>query len=98
MMSQVSKREWLAELRPRYGKAGQVEKQRILDEVVATTGLSSQVCNHVLNQALRPPRRPRRGKPKYDGRVVAALEQCWQAANGICGPSNSSLLALGTAW
>jgi hypothetical protein len=39
----------------------------------------------VLNHEPRRPSRPRRGKPTYDGRVVAALEQCWQAANGICG-------------
>ncbi len=40
MMSQVSKRELLAELelRPRYGRADRAEKQRMLDELVATTG------------------------------------------------------------
>lgn len=85
MMSRVSKRELVAELRPRYQKAGQVEKQRILDELVATTGYHRKYAIQVLNHAPRPPSRPRRGQPKYDGRVVAALEQCWQAANGICG-------------
>lgn len=85
MMSRVSKRELLAELRPRYQKAGQVEKGRILDELVATTGYHRKYAIQVLNHEPRPPGRPRRGKPTYDGRVVAALEQCWQAANGICG-------------
>src|SRR5512135_1026081 len=85
MMSQMSKREWLAELRPRYRKAGPAEKQRMLDEVVATTGYHRKYAIQVLNHAPRRPSRPRHGKPKYDGRVVAALEQLWQAANGICG-------------
>ena len=86
MMSQVSKRELVAELRPRYQKAGQAEKGRILDELVATTGYHRKYAIQLLKHAPRPPSRPRRhGTPTYDGRVVAALEQCWQAANGICG-------------
>jgi hypothetical protein len=85
MMSRVSKRELLAELRPRYQKAGPTEKQRILDELVATTGYHRKYAIQMLNHTPRPPSRPWRGKPKYDGRVVAALEHCWQAANGICG-------------
>ena len=49
MMSQVSKRELLAELRPRYRKAGQAEKQRILDELVATTGYHRKYAIQVLS-------------------------------------------------
>src|SRR5512141_1316888 len=86
MMSQVSKRELLAELRPRYRLADRSEKQRMLDEVVATTGYHRKYAIQLLkHMPKRPARRRRPRKPKYDGRVVAALEQCWQAANGICG-------------
>ena len=86
MMSQVSKRELLAALRPRYRKAKRSEKQRILSELVATTGYHRKYAIQLLNHApKRSSGRRRPSKPKYDGRVVVALEQCWQAANGICG-------------
>ena len=38
MMSETSKRELLAALRPRYRKAGRAEKKQILDELTASTG------------------------------------------------------------
>jgi hypothetical protein len=85
MMSQISKRELLAALRPRYRGAGRSEKQRILDELVATTGYHRKYAIQLLNRLAHERRRRRAVKPTYDGRVVAALEQCWRAANGICG-------------
>jgi len=86
MMSQTSKRELLTELRPRYRRAGRPEKQRILNELVATTGYHRKHAIQLLNHLpRRPSGRRRAAKPKYGGQVIAALEQCWQAANGICG-------------
>ena len=38
MMSQTSKRELLAEVRPRYTLGSRSDKQRVLDELVASTG------------------------------------------------------------
>jgi hypothetical protein len=38
MMSQTSKREVLAEIRPRYTLGNRTAKRRILDELVAITG------------------------------------------------------------
>ena len=68
MMSRVSERELLAELRPRYQIAGKTEKQRILDELAATTGYHRRYAIQVLNHGRKPPSRPRRRKPKYAGR------------------------------
>jgi hypothetical protein len=87
MMSQTSKRELLAAIRPRYTLGNRTEKQTMLDELVATTGYHRKYAIQVLNH---PPkkRRPglRRGGPtKYSGPVRAALAQVWRAANCICG-------------
>ena len=86
MMSQTSKRELLAAIRPRYTLGNRTEKQLVLDELVATTGYHRKYAIQVLN---RPPkRRPGQrhgGQAKYTGPVRAALEQVWRAANCICG-------------
>ena len=85
MMSQTSKRELLAAIRPRYTLGGRTEKQLVLDELVATTGYHRKYAIQVLNH---PPKRrtgKRGGGPaKYIGPVRVALEQGWRAANCIC--------------
>jgi len=86
MMSQTSKRELLAAIRPRYTLGNRTEKQLVLDELVATTSYHRKYAIQVLNHP--PQRRPsqRHGGPaKYTGPVRAALEQVWRAANCICG-------------
>jgi len=85
MMSQTSKRELVATIRPRYTLGSRTEKQLVLDELVATTGYHRKYAIQVLNH---PPKRrtgKRCGGPaKYIGPVRAALEQVWFAANCIC--------------
>ena len=85
MMSQTSKRELVAAIRPRYTLGSRTAKQLVLDELVATTGYHRKYAIQVLNH---PPKRrtgQRCGGPaKYMGPVRAALEQVWLAANCIC--------------
>ena len=60
MMSQRSKKELAAEVRPRYLKASKAEKERILDEFIAITGFHRKYANRVLKH--EPPRRNRKMK------------------------------------
>ena len=94
MMSQTSKRELLAELRPRYTLGNRSAKQRILDELVAVTGYHRKYAIQLLNHPPKGRTRQRRAsQPRYGGRVRAALEQVWRAANCICGTRLVPVLA-----
>lgn len=86
MMSQTSKRELVAAIRPRYTLGSRTEKQLVLDELVATTGYHRKYAIQVLNHPLKRRTGLRRGgQTKYIGPVRVALEQVWRAANCICG-------------
>jgi hypothetical protein len=52
MMSQLSKKELLEAIRPRYRKANKVEKQHILDEFVAATCYHRKHAIRILKQEL----------------------------------------------
>jgi hypothetical protein len=78
MMSQTSKRELLAAIRPRYTLGNRTEKQLVLDELVATTGYHRKYAIQLLNHPPIRRRGPRRGgQVKYTGPV--------RTANCICG-------------
>lgn len=86
MMSQTSRRELVAELRPRYTLGNRSAKQRILDELVAVTGYHRKYAIGLLNHPPKGRTRRRRARePVYGGRVRAALEKVWREANCICG-------------
>lgn len=86
MMSQASKDELLAALRPRYRQAGRAEKEQILDELIGITGYHRKYAIQMLNHPPRRRKRKRRtGQTKHGGSICAPLEQIWRTANCICG-------------
>jgi hypothetical protein len=85
MMSQGSKREMIATIRPRYLKADKAGKARILDELIATTGYHRKSAIRVLGHNPKPKGLKKPGRRKvYQGKVVQALEQVWEICGRIC--------------
>jgi hypothetical protein len=85
MMSQRSKRELFAEIRPRYLKAKKAQKQKILDEFTAATGYHRKYAIRLLKHGyLRRKSKPKGRRATYRGEVVQALEQIWEIYGRIC--------------
>jgi hypothetical protein len=67
----------------RHRSGSRTVKAEILDVVCAVTGFSRDCARRALKAALTPrvvkPRTRRR--PKYDAKVVVALEKCWAVVN-----------------
>ncbi len=83
-MTRASLREYAAVQRERYRQSGRRDKQRLLDEFVAVTGMHRKAAIRVLRRApgaagARRPGRPRR----YGPEVAAAAEVLWQASGRI---------------
>ena len=85
-MSAKSKRELVTTLSPRYVLASDVDKRRILDEFVATTGYHRKYALALLNHPPVPRRvsirRPR--ATTYTPVVQRRLVQLWEIAGRIC--------------
>ena len=79
----------------RYPSASRAGKSQILDLVCAVTGFDRDYAGRALNQAVRPwvvkarALRP----PKYDAKVVAALQKCWAVVNAPAGKRLAPILA-----
>jgi hypothetical protein len=85
MMSQRSKRELIAAIRPRYLKANKAGKGQILDELMANAGYHRKYAIRALNHKPKPKGLKRPGRRKvYRGEVVQALEQIWEICGRIC--------------
>ena len=85
MMSQSSKRELVAAIRPRYLKANKAGKEQILNELIATTGYHRKSAIRVLKHGPKPKGLKKPGRQKiYHGEVVQVLEQIWEICGRIC--------------
>jgi len=84
-MSQGSKRELVAAIRPRYLKANKAGKEHILNEFIATTGYHRKSAIRVLKHGAKPKGLKKPGRQKiYRGEVVQFLEQIWEICGRIC--------------
>lgn len=85
MMSEGSKRELIATIRPRYLKANKAGKEHILNEFIATTGYHRKSAIRVLNGEPKPKGLKKPGRQRiYQGEVIQILEQIWEICGRIC--------------
>jgi hypothetical protein len=85
MMSQRSKRELIAAIRPRYLKANKAGKAQILDELMANAGYHRKYAIRALNHETKPKGLKKPGRRKiYRGEVIQVLEQIWEICGRIC--------------
>ena len=84
-MTRASLREYAAVQRERYQQASRSEKHRLLDEMVAVTGMHRKAAIRLLRRAPRTgAARPRSGRPRqYGPEVAAAAAILWQASGRI---------------
>jgi hypothetical protein len=86
MMSKISKREYLIEVKKKYWKASKKKKTQLLDDFCCFTKYNRNYATDLLNKRL--PRKWKRYKPRpkyYDQPVIDALKVVWAASNYICG-------------
>ena len=84
-MTRASLREYAAVQRARYQQASRADKHRLLDEVVAVTGMHRKAAIRLLRRVSRaPPGLPRSGRPRrYGPEIAAAAAVLWQASGRI---------------
>ena len=84
-MTRASLREYATVQRERYQHATHGEKGRLLDEIVAVTGMHRKAAIRLLRRAARvSPAAPRAGRPRrYGPEVAAAVEVLWYASGRI---------------
>ena len=85
-MSLQSRKELLALVRKRYQQASRFDKNKILNELVATTSYCRKYVINLLNldEAKTVVQKKQLGEKKYNEAVKQALLTIWHAANRIC--------------
>lgn len=85
MMSTMSKREYLIQLRKKYWRAGKLQKTQLLNDCCDFTGYHRKAALRVIHRPLPAKwKRPRPREKYYDQLVVDAVIKLWRAANEIC--------------
>jgi hypothetical protein len=94
-LSMATRKAITKALAVRYRNAPKALKGEILDTVCGVTGYHRDYARRALRAALRPqPVRARAPRtPKYDPKVVAALEKCWAVLNAPAGKRLAPMLA-----
>ena len=83
-MTRASLREYAAVQRERYRAAPRAEKRRLLDEVVAVTGMHRKAAIRLLRRTPRERRPGAGGRPRaYGADVARVAEVLWQASGRI---------------
>ncbi len=101
-MTKESKKEYLAQMRPRYRAAGRREQTKLLDEMTAVCTMNRKYLIRVLNKkrasrsSFQIVARGNRGRPKeYDGtEILAFLLRTWHASNQACSKRLKAVLHL----
>lgn len=97
-MSPMSKREYLAQVRPRYHKANLKKKSHMLDEFCETYLCHRKHAIRILNKPLVPVPKPikKQGRPSIynDKRIEAVLKCIWLNANLPCGKRLKPIMPL----
>jgi hypothetical protein len=84
-VTRASVREYATRQRARYEHADRRQKQALLDEIVAVTGMHRKAVIRLLRRSPRSAAAPSRaGRPRqYGPEVTAAVELLWQASGRI---------------
>jgi len=90
-LDRQARRDLADAVRGRYRSASGVEKRRILDEFIATTGYHEKSAIRVLNAdpEVKEPRARARA-PLYDEAVRAALIVLWEASDRVYSSSGDA--------
>jgi len=85
MMSKMSKKEYLNELRPKYRKANRKQKGQLLSDFCEFTGYHRKHALRLLNSLPKTAEKTNRRRPRiYDQLTINALLVIWGASNKIC--------------
>jgi len=86
MMSIMSKREYLTQLKKKYYKATKKTKGQLLDDFCEITGYHRKVALRLVNNRLPGKwKRYKKREKQYDQPVIDALLVLWRAVDEICG-------------